>query len=156
MNTKRKQSDSSVQRSIEILLFEKTKEALEIDNLDANHAVRLKSDPNIVIRPDIYSEKERIIGEIHTHLGKLKPAQLHKVAADVLKMLVFEEDYGEPFRKILVICSKEEESQLKGQSFVAHVIREYNIDILCYDELASEDMKALENAMKEQNLMESE
>ena len=37
----------------------------------------VNTDNNVLIRPDFYSDKYRIIGEIHAHIGKLKPAQSH-------------------------------------------------------------------------------
>lgn len=50
----------------------------------------LAEENDIRICPDFYSEKDHIIEEIHTHLGRLKPAQLHKIEGDILKMLFFE------------------------------------------------------------------
>ena len=44
----------------------------------------------IYIHPDFYSEENRIIGEIFAHIGDLKTGQKHKIAHDILKMLLLE------------------------------------------------------------------
>ena len=149
---KRQGSDSVVQRAIERILIERVKNVLDVNNLELNKTLYLKANPKTSIEPDFYSEEKRIIGEVHSHLGKLKPAQMNKVASDVLKMLLFEEDRGEVYNKYLVVCSKEEEVQLTGNSHVAQAIRNHNIKVLCFD-IDDEAINALRIAMKEQSLI---
>ena len=101
--TKRKESDSSFQREIEKAILQDIKTHLGITELSTNVILHLKNNDKVTIIPDIYSEEECIIGEIHTHPGKLKTAQRNKVATDLLKMLLYETDFGKPFCKILVV-----------------------------------------------------
>lgn len=103
--TKRHLSDSDVQCNIENYIFDEIKKKLLCENLQSNVTLTLAEENDIRICPDFYSEKDHIIGEIHTHLGRLKPAQLHKIEGDILKMLLFEkEQKGVKYIKMIVVC----------------------------------------------------
>ncbi len=95
---KRTKSDSVVQIKIEENQIKKIKDVISVDFLEANPKLQYKQAPSVSIEPDFYSEEDLIIGEVHSHVGKLKPAQQKKIAADILKMLSYEEDYGKKFR----------------------------------------------------------
>lgn len=104
---KRYLPDLKVQREAEEIIFENIKSKLKCNDLQSNVRILISKENNIWICPDFYSERKYIIGEIHTHLGKLKSAQLHKIEGDILKMLLFEKCHnGERYRKInaLQIC----------------------------------------------------
>ena len=106
---KRYLSDSKVQREAEEIIFENLKSKLKCDDLQSNVRILISKANNIWICPDFYSEEKHIIGEIHTHLGKLKSAQLHKIEGDILKMLLFEKCHnGKRYRKMIVVCDIEE------------------------------------------------
>lgn len=79
-------SDSKVQREAEEIIFENLKSKLKCNDLQSNVRILISKENNIWICLDFYSEENHIIGEIHTHLGKLKSAQLHKIEGDILKM----------------------------------------------------------------------
>ena len=112
----------------------------------------INAEKEICIVPDFYSEENHIIGEVHSHLGKLKPAQKHKVASDILKMILFDRDNS--YMKMIVVCSEEERDQLTGSSYLAEAIRQFNIKIE-YFELEQSLKIKLAEAMKKQNLLES-
>lgn len=146
-------SDSDVQCDIETYIFGEIKKKLLCDDLQANVILTLSEENDIRICPDFYSEKDRIIGEIHTHLGRLKPAQLHKIKGDILKMLLWEKCQGETkYTKIIVVCNMDEFKQLQGKSFVAEAIRQFDIK-LEYVPLEKKDIVKLEKAMQDQNLL---
>lgn len=108
---------------------------------------------DIRICPDFYSEKDYIIGEIHTHLGRLKPVQLHKIEGDILKMLLFEKGQkGVKYTKMIVVCDMQEYEQLQGKFFVAEAIRQFDIE-LEYISLSKERIVQLQNVMENQNLV---
>ena len=154
--TKRIESDSSVQQELEGAILQKFLEKNNITGIESNNnLLPLTNNPKVKIKPDFYSEEQHIIGEIHAHLGKLKPAQVRKVATDVLKMLMFEKDYGEEFTKYIVVCDEEEEKQLKGDSYLAEAITQYKIKVDCVD-LSEKEKEKLEEAMKSQNLFKYE
>ena len=150
--TKRHLSDSDVQCNIEKYIFDEIKKKLLCENLQSNVTLILVEENDIRICPDFYSEKDHIIGEIHTHLGRLKPAQLHKIEGDILKMLLFEKGQkGVKYTKMIVVCDTQEYEQLKGKSFVAEAIRQFDIK-LEYISLNKEQSVQLQNAMENQNL----
>lgn len=155
MTVKRHLSDSDVQCKIEQYVFGEIKKKLLCDHLQANVTLILSEENNIRICPDFYSEEQRIIGEIHTHLGRLKPAQLHKIEGDILKLLLFEKiQKNGVYRKIIAVCSMQEYEQLQGKSFVAEAIRQFDIQ-LEYIPLNDEQTTLLKNAMENQNLLKN-
>ena len=87
--TKFMNGDSSTQQEIEEYLFNKISEELGV-KFEHNPTICLNEEKKVYIEPDFYSEEERKVGEIHTHKGRLKPAQRHKVAGDILKMLLLD------------------------------------------------------------------
>lgn len=95
--------------------------------LKRNERVDLAEGVHIV--PDLYSEKDRIVGEIFAHIGSLKVGQQHKISQDILKMLLLEKIKGVKYRKILVIVDDTIEEYLKGKSFIAESIRQFGIEI---------------------------
>ena len=151
-------ADASVQRDIEGRLIEEFKKAHQeefgfaADDVIKGRKVWLNEEDNDYMLPDIYSEKYAIIGEIHTHLGSLKPAQKHKVAADILKMLTLEKACGKELKKYIIVCSEKEKEQLtKGSSHLVFTIKLYKINVEYYP--ISADLKnKLEEAMKKQDM----
>lgn len=75
-------SDSKVQREAEEIIFENLKSKLKCDDLQSNVRILISKANNIWICPDFYSEEKHIIGEIHTHLGKLKSACNQRAPTD--------------------------------------------------------------------------
>lgn len=142
-------SDSSVQREIENILFCRIQSELNV-KLEQNPIITLNSDVNI--QPDFFSADAKIIGEIHSHIGKLKPSQLHKVKADILKMLLLEKVLKKKYTKYIVVCSDEEYKQLNGNSFIGEAIRQFDINVKNY-KLSENDETRLKTAMCNQNLI---
>lgn len=145
----RSDGNSSVQRQIEEMIFRELEEQFCIDDLALNPSLSLPDNPAVKIMPDFYSEAKKIIGEIHTHLGKLKPAQMHKVAADALKLHLF--DPKNQYSKYYVVCSKAEYVQLTGNSYLAEAIRQFGITVK-YMELDTSIVEKLQDTMKKQNM----
>ena len=147
----RSDGNSSVQRQIEEMIFRELEKQFCIDDLALNPSLSLPDNPAVKIKPDFYSEAKKIIGEIHTHLGKLKPAQMHKVAADVLKLHLF--DPKNQYSKYYVVCSTEEYAQLTGNSYLAEAIRQFGITVK-YMELDTSIVEKLQDTMKKQNMFQ--
>lgn len=115
--------------------------------LKRNEKVVLTEGVHIV--PDLYSEKDRIVGEIFAHIGSLKVGQQHKISQDILKMLLLEKIKGVKYRKMIVIVDDTIEEYLKGKSFIAESIRQFGIEIKRID-LSNETYEAIVNAQKRQ------
>ena len=143
---------SDAQIIVEGYLIDKVIDKYTLHDLKRNKPLLINAEKEISIVPDYYSEENHIIGEVHSHLGKLKPAQKHKVASDILKMILFDRDNS--YAKMIVVCSEEERDQLTGGSYLAEAIRQFNIKIE-YFELEQNLKIKLAEAMKKQNLLES-
>lgn len=153
--SKRMDSNSKVQARIENVIFRKVKKDIFRDGslYKPTQPIIIDTEGKTYISPDFYSEKSKVIGEIHSHIGRLKSAQMHKISNDILKMLLHDELKGETYSKYIAVCDKEEYVQLKeGKSFVATAIKGFNIEVL-YVELEKNDYEDLANAMKKQNLV---
>lgn len=151
MMEKRILSNSDAQAEAEAKQIEDLLKRLSAADLRVNEVLTLKSNPEVTIKPNFYSASAGIIGEIHTHYGKMLPAQKHKVAADVLKMLLFEQDSGRKLQKFIVVCSQREYDWLTGNSYVAQAARMNGIEVILnpLDENLEELVK---KARKDQNL----
>ena len=152
---KRINSKSDVQRNIEQYIFERICEIFGNIELYSNPSLSLDNDGKSYICPDFYSESEKIIGEIHSHEGRLKSAQMDKIASDVLKMILYDKISGCVYTKYIVVCDKEEYKQLQGHSYLAEAIKRYEIKLL-YIKLTEELNKMLKDAMNKQNLIDTE
>ena len=119
-------SKSDEQQKAEIIIGNRVEEELSC-LLKRNEKVVLSEGIHIV--PDLYSEKDRIVGEIFAHIGSLKVGQQHKISQDILKMLLLEKIKGVKYRKMLVIVDDTIEEYLKGKSFIAESIRQFGIEI---------------------------
>jgi len=123
-------SSSHEQREIERYAFAEMEKMLQV-SLQSNPKVFLAE--GVHIEPDFYSEEEKIVGEIFAHHGKTKGGQNHKVAQDILKMLLLEKMQGITYRKYLVVCDKDMEKVLTGKSALAESIRQYDIKLICVE-----------------------
>lgn len=129
----KKDSNSDLQAKIEKIQIRKLEEKVNIPDLGNDSYLYFKNDMDSKIKPDIYSSKHHIIGEVYSHLGKLKPSQLDKVTADILKMILFEEDSGISYKKYYVVCDKAVEESMRGNTVIRNAIKMHDIQIECFE-----------------------
>lgn len=139
-------SKSDEQQKAEIIIGDRVEEYFACP-LKRNERVVLSEGVHIV--PDLYSEKDRIVGEIFAHIGSLKVGQQHKISQDILKMLLLEKTKGVNYRKMIVIVDDTIEEYLKGKSFIAESIRQFGIEIKKID-LPDGTYESVVNAQKRQ------
>ena len=145
------QSSSAYQQEMENTIFARIQRILG-PGLISNALVPVNSADGIYIKPDFYSEERRIIGEIHTHAGRLKGAQPKKIAGDILKMLLHDQVNQCKFEKYIVVCAQEEHDQLTGNSALAEAIRQFHIHVLLIP-LNENERKTLQAVMKKHNFL---
>ncbi len=145
------QSSSAYQRQAENIIFAEIQKELGPDLL-SNVQVPVNSADGIYIKPDFYSEKRRIIGEIHTHAGRLKGAQPKKIAGDILKMMLLDKVSHCEYTKYIVVCDQEEFDQLTGNNTLAEAIRQFDIHVLLIP-LDEKMHKELREVMKKQSFL---
>ena len=139
-------SKSDEQQKAEIIIGDRVEEYVACP-LKRSERVVLTGGVHIV--PDLYSEKDRIVGEIFAHIGSLKVGQQHKISQDILKMLLLEKTKGVKYRKMIIIVDEKIEEYLKGKSFIAESIRQFGIEIKKID-LSAEEYEKIINAQKRQ------
>ena len=108
--------------------------------LERNKKVILSD--GVHIEPDFYSETNLVVGEIISHIGKLKAGQHRKLANDILKMLLLEKVTGKQYRKIIAVCDNAAVDYLKGKSFIAESIKQFDFEII-YAEISAETRNKL-------------
>lgn len=125
-------SSSIEQMQAEDIVFEHVQSMIQ-EKLERNKKIYLKDNAFTYIQPDFYSKEADIVGEIFVHIGKPKKAQDNKIANDILKMLLLDKIHGKTYRKMLIVCDKEEEKKLKGLSALAESIRQFNVEVKYVD-----------------------
>ena len=147
-------SNSELQVEIEKIQIKKLEKELNYSDLSNDAFVYFKHDDGSKIKPDIYSEKHHIIGEVYTHLGKLKPSQMHKVTSDILKLILFNKDSGSNFEMYYVVCDETVKDCMLKNSVIRNAVRLYEIHVACFplDESMKEKLK---ETMKKQDLTKS-
>ena len=147
-------SDSIEQRSLEKEMRQQMCEIAGIDKAyaEAPESVHLTSEPKVSIAPDLYSESDKVIGEFYAHIGALKPAQKHKIAADALKMIMLEKDKGQKFRKIIFVCCDEVKKYLEGKSYLAAALRTFGVKVEII-RLSEEQRQKIIAAQKRQKMI---
>ena len=148
---KQHNSNSELQVEIEKIQIKTLEDKLKKPFLGNERYIPFKGDPKTKIKPDIYSDEHNIIGEVYTHLGKLKAAQMHKVNSDILKMLLFEKDSGVKYEKHYVVCDKATEESMRGNALIQAAIRLHGLKIDCF-ELDDELKQKLIKTMKRQDI----
>ena len=103
------------------------------------------------IKPDIFSDEHHLIGEVYTHLGKLKSSQVDKIAADILKMIVYNEDYGKDYEMYYVVCDEAVKKCMLGNAVISNAIHIHKVQVECF-ELNEVLKKKLSATMKRQDI----
>ena len=127
-----KKSSSIEQMKAEDIIFSLVEKKLGVA-LEKNPILYFSNNRYSYIQPDFYSAQEQIVGEIFAHVGKPKKAQNNKIANDILKMLLLDKISKIAHRKIVVVCDKEEQKALQGQSALSESIRQFGIEVLLVD-----------------------
>ena len=125
-------SNSAEQQYAERIIFESVEQRIGF-KLQENPKLFLYGNKGTHIEPDFYSEEHSVIGEIFSHVGECKAGQTHKIAQDILKMLLFDDVKGIKHRKIFVVCDEKAYKRLRGNSYLAECIRRFDIEIMGID-----------------------
>lgn len=150
MNTYKSGSDE--QQYAGHVIFKEIERILAVP-LQENVKIYLSDNKKIHIEPDFYSGDNCIVGEIFARVGSYKVGQRHKVAGDILKMLLLENVRGKKFRKMLVVCSDEEKNKLEqGASWLSESVRQFGIEVVKIDIPKELEMQIIE-AQKRQKMV---
>lgn len=141
-------SDSTEQRDAESVL---------LAGLSARIGVRLtprslRIGEAAQVSIDGCSEDLSVIAELYAHIGETKVGQRHKIARDILKLVAIEAERQGRCRKILGFADASAVRYLRGNSWLAAVVKTFDIEILVV-ELPHECRDRLQNAQSRQMMV---
>lgn len=96
----------------------------------ALHKKRLHLGDGQEMEVDAANPEQRFYGEICARVGKLQPAQLENVAADILKLQYLEKKLGVPCRKVLGFADISWAKYFDGKSWLAAAVRTFDVKIV--------------------------
>jgi hypothetical protein len=107
---------------------------------------------DIGVEPDGIDQDKKVVVEAYAHVGELKGAQLHKVKADLLKLIFIGHQLGEGWRKIMCFSNKEAARYLQGKSWAARAASEFNVEVIV-QELPEDHQGRVKAAQQRQRMV---
>jgi hypothetical protein len=78
---------------------------------------------------DGYCREQRVLAEAYARYGKVKPAQRHKIASDILKMIYVERVLGGTWRKYLCFADESAAQFAQGDRWLAQTVRTFGVEV---------------------------
>ncbi len=147
---KNQKSDSDVQKNAEKEMIQNLSK--ELGCILESNELKLKK---CSVQIDGYSAEGKIICEAYAHIGHLHGSQPDKIASDILKLNLVEKQVGGSWHKILLFADDTVCKQLKGESWLAEVCKDSQIEIRIVN-ISEETKKKLENAQRTQKMVNAE
>jgi hypothetical protein len=138
-------SESSAQRAAEPFLIGALEHELGI--LFAPGSPEEGGAPGVEF--DGYSREQFVLAEAYVRHGKVKPAQRHKIAGDILKMIYVERVLGGVWRKYLCFADEAAAQSVQGDGWLAQTVRTFGVEVRVYP-LPAEMRDAVIAAQKRQ------
>jgi hypothetical protein len=118
-------ADSVEQRDAEPLLIKALSEAVGVW-IEPGSPEGLAA-PGVEL--DGYCREQRVLAEAYARYGKLKPAQRHKIAGDILKMIYVERVLGGTWRKYLCFADEAAAQSVQGDGWLAQTVRTFGVEV---------------------------
>jgi len=147
MSTKIHPSDSSAQLASESALVTAANEVTGLNLIAGRPLPALPS--GLIITPDAVDEENRVVMEVYSRIGTLKPGHKNKVRSDMLKLALIGRLLGEPWRRIMCFASEDAARSSMGEAWSAEAARQFGIDVLVVS-LPESAQAALVEAQKRQ------
>lgn len=106
------------------------------------------------VNPDGVDSSNRAIVEVYARVGGLKGSQVHKVKADLLKLVYLGSLLGPHWRKIMCFGSEEAASSVRGKSWAAEAAKHFNVEIMV-EHLSHEQKQRVVSAQSRQKMINS-
>ena len=116
-------SDSSEQRQAEIEILDSLSAKLGLTFGDHDLG-------RFGVKPDGVDTSKKVIVEVYARVGELKGAQLHKVKADLLKLVYLGDRLGSDWRKIMCFGSDAAAAAVRGKSWAAQAAKHFNVEVI--------------------------
>lgn len=85
------------------------------------------------VAPDGVDLDRRLVVEVFARVGRLKPAQAHKVKADLLKLAYLRQLLGQDWRVVFCFVDQEAAAFLLGKSWAARAAQTFGVEVLIQD-----------------------
>lgn len=85
---------------------------------------------DVGVAPDGLDLDRRLVVEVYARVGKLKPAQAHKVRADLFKLAYLRKLLGPEWRVVFCFVDQEAAAFLMGKSWAARAAQEFGVEIV--------------------------
>lgn len=141
-------SDSMAQMIAEKLILEGVERYLGIPR-GSLQTKRIMLDNVVGIEIDGYSDDHKIMVEVFARIGKLAAAHYEKLANDILKLKLAEDNLKVPHKKYIAVCGAEAERYLLGSSWKAFAVKYYNFEVIRI-ELSIDDREMIISAQQRQ------
>lgn len=82
------------------------------------------------IKPDGVDPDGKIVVEVFARVGRLKPAQAHKVRADLFKLAYLRKLLGPQWRVIFCFADREAAAFLLGKSWAADAAKSFGVEVV--------------------------
>jgi hypothetical protein len=142
-------SDSSEQQKAEVVALGLANEKLSV----TLHRDRLTFPRGVCIDVDGIDHERRVLCEVYCRLGILKPAHKHKVASDMLKLILAERELGGTWRKVICLVDDEAFRTISGRSWLKAVADRFGVELITVALPA--DVRALVKAAQGRQLMQN-
>jgi hypothetical protein len=127
--TQRHASDSGEQRDAEVIALMAVNTTLAL----ALQPEKLVLSNGECINVDGVDRTNQALCEIYCRIGALKPAQVHKVSSDILKLCLAERELGSSWRKIVAFVDIAAYRTLAGRTWRAAAARQLGVELLKVD-----------------------
>lgn len=85
---------------------------------------------DVGVAPDGVDLDRRLVVEVYARVGKLKPAQAHKVRADLFKLAYLRKLLGPEWRVVFCFVDQEAAAFLMGKSWAARAAQAFGVEIV--------------------------
>ena len=82
------------------------------------------------VQPDGVDLERKLVVEVFARVGRLKPAQAHKVKADILKLAYLRKLLGPDWRVVFCFVDREAAAFLLGKSWAARAAQDFGVEVV--------------------------
>lgn len=85
------------------------------------------------VAPDGVDLDHKLVVEVFARVGRLKPAQAHKVKGDLLKLAYLRKLLGQDWRVVFCFVDREAAAFLLGKSWAARAAQTFGVEVMIQD-----------------------
>jgi len=106
---------------------------------------------DVGLAPDGVDLDRKLVVEVYARVGRLKPAQAHKVKADLFKLAYLRKLLGPDWRVVFCFVDQEAAALLMGKSWAAQAAQAFGVEVVVH-ELPGDMRERVETAQARQRM----